>query len=70
MLTDRIYCDLYDKVLQVDDKCAGCPFRLASKDQSTLGHIHAAIKAKKRKRSVEVWQSVAAILSGIVQVVK
>lgn len=49
MLTDRIYCDLYDKVLQVDDKCAGCPFRLASKDQSTLGHIHAAIKAKKRK---------------------
>lgn len=47
MLTDRIYCDLYDKVLQVEDKCAGCPFRLASEDQSTLGHIHAAIKAKK-----------------------
>lgn len=70
MLTDRIYCDLYDKVLQVEDKCAGCPFRLARKDQSTLGHIHAAIKAKKRKRSVEVWHSVAAILSGIVQVVK
>lgn len=70
MLTERIYCDLHDVDIKQEQKCIGCPFRLESKDQSVLAPVHAVASQSKKKRVVEVWQSVAASLSGIVQVVK
>lgn len=65
-----MYCDLYDKDIDGKGKCATCCFCLTDKSKSELKHVHDAIKSKKKRSKVDVWQSVAASLTGIVQVVK
>jgi hypothetical protein len=71
---ERMFCELYDKEVTAQNgcisKCIGCQFAIADRSKSKLIEVHNSIKSKKRKRSVEVWQSVAASLSGLLQVVK
>jgi len=67
---ETMYCDLYDKEIDGKDKCATCCFCLTDKSKSELKQVHDAIKAKKKRSKVEVWQSVAVALSGILPSIK